>query len=317
MRHLPHIGSGPYCYANSFAMMFGEHALHGRHRIRHGQSVRHADARGALPLFDPHGWNPDAGFDGALAALGWRSDRSCGGSAGEALERLHDALAHGPAWIGPVEMGYFRHQPGMTGPIQADHYVVALAIEDGCVLMHDPQGFPYATLPLADFMAAWAADTVDYGAPYTLRTGFTRVSAVSETEAIRAALPAAARWLAMDPRRPVPAGTLGNADAAEALANRLLDGCDDALRMHLIHFAVRVGARRASDAAACLARAGCPRAAAVAAEQARYIGALQHPLVTRRDASAAQCLRRLAPTRDCSRPCARSPETIRRGRARD
>ena len=184
----------------------------------------------------------------------------------------------------------------MTGPIQADHYVVALAIEDCCVLMHDPQGFPYATLPLADFMAAWAADTVDYGAPYTLRTGFTRVSAVSETEAIRAALPAAARWLAMDPQRPVPAGTLGNADAAEALADRLLDGCDDALRMHLIHFAVRVGARRASDAAACLARAGCPQAAAVAAEQARYIGALQHPLVTRRDASAARCLRRLAPT---------------------
>ena len=26
MRHLPYIGSGPYCYANSFAMMFGEHA---------------------------------------------------------------------------------------------------------------------------------------------------------------------------------------------------------------------------------------------------------------------------------------------------
>ena len=177
----------------------------------------------------------------------------------------------------------------MTGPIQADHYVVALAIEDCCVLMHDPP-LPYATLPLADFMAAWAADTVDYGAPYTLRTGFTRVSAVSETEAIRAALPAAARWLAMDPQRPVPAGTLGNADAAEALADRLLDGCDDALRMHLIHFAVRVGARRASDAAACLARAGCPQAAAVAAEQARYIGALQHPLVTRRDASAARCL---------------------------
>lgn len=297
MRHLPYIGSGPYCYANSFAMMFGEHAPSTAViEFATGSPFGMQMLGGALPLFDPHGWNPDAGFDGALAALGWRSDRSCGGSAGEAQERLHDALAHGPAWIGPVEMGYFRHQPGMTGPIQADHYVVALAIEDGCVLMHDPQGFPYATLPLADFMAAWAADTVDYGAPYTLRTGFTRVSAVSETEAIRAALPAAARWLAMDPQRPVPAGTLGNADAAEALADRLLDGCDDALRMHLIHFAVRVGARRASDAAACLARAGCPQAAAVAAEQARYIGALQHPLVTRRDASAAQCLRRLAPT---------------------
>ena len=202
----------------------------------------------------------------------------------------------------------------MTGPIQADHYVVALAIEDGCVLMHDPQGFPYATLPLADFMAAWAADTVDYGA-HLAHGLHARLGGLGNRGHPRRAA-GRARWLAMDPRRPVPAGTLGNADAAEALANRLLDGCDDALRMHLIHFAVRV-ARRASDAAACLARAGCPRAAAVAAEQARYIGALQHPLVTRRDASAAMPAPAGADPRDCSRPCARSPETIRRGRARD
>lgn len=26
MQHFPYIGSGPYCYANAFAMMFGQHA---------------------------------------------------------------------------------------------------------------------------------------------------------------------------------------------------------------------------------------------------------------------------------------------------
>ena len=145
-------------------------------------------------------------------------------------------------------------------------------------------------------MAAWAADTVDYGAPYTLRTGFTRVSAVSETEAIRAALPVAARWLAMDPQRPVPAGTLGNADAAEALADRLLDGCDDALRMHLIHFAVRVGARRASDAAAC----ACPRRLPAGRRRGRRAGAIhRRPATSAGDAARRQrgpVPARLAPT---------------------
>lgn len=297
MQHPPYIGSGPYCYANSFAMMFGEHAPSTAViELATGSPFGMQMLGGALPLFDPYGWDPDAGFDGALAALGWTSARRYGGHADEALARLREALADGPVWVGPVEMGHLRHQPGMRGPIQADHYIVALAIEDGQVLMHDPQGFPYATLPLADFMTAWAAETIDYGAPYTLRTRFERIAAVSETEAIRAALPAAMRWLSMAPRRPVPAGTLGNADAALALADRLRAGCDEALRMHLIHFAVRVGARRASDTAACLARAGCAQSSRIAAAQARLIGALQYPLVTQRDEIAADGLRRLAPT---------------------
>ena len=191
-------------------------------------------------------------------------------------------------------MGYFRHQPGMTGPIQADHYVVALAIEDGCVLMHDPQGFPYATLPLADFMAAWAADTVDYGAP----TPCARASRASRRS--RKPRPSAPRcrppragspWIRDGPFPPARWQRRRRRSAGEQAARRLRRRAPDASDP----FRGRVGARRASDAAG-LARAGCPRAAAVAAEQARYIGALQHPLVTRRDASAAQCLRRLAPT---------------------
>ena len=74
MRHLPYIGSGPYCYANSFAMMFGEHAPSTAViEFATGSPFGMQMLGGALPLFDPHGWNPDAGFDGALAALGWRS----------------------------------------------------------------------------------------------------------------------------------------------------------------------------------------------------------------------------------------------------
>jgi hypothetical protein len=297
MNHVPYVGSGPYCYANSFAMMFGDRAPSTAViEFAIGGAFGMQLVGGTLPFFDPYGWTPEAGFDGALAALGWSSEVRRGGTAEQALAALAAALADGPVWVGPVEMGHLRHQPGMTGPIGADHYVVVLGLAEGRVLMHDPQGHPYATLPVDDFIAAWRADSVDYATPFTLRAGFRQVRAVTEEAAIEAALPAARRWLAMAEGRHVPAGTIGNAEAAERLAGMIEAGCDAGLRGHLVHFAVRVGARRVADAATCLARIGRGEAAAVMDGQARLIGALQHPLVAGDDAAAAALLRRLAPS---------------------
>lgn len=73
-------------------------------------------------------------------------------------------------------------------------------------------------------------------------------------------------------------------------------GCSDDLRGHLIHFAVRVGARRLTDAATCLARIGRTDAAKIASKQAVLVGSLQYPLTVGRDAEAATILRQLAPT---------------------
>ncbi|OOG74414.1 hypothetical protein B0E45_05420 [Sinorhizobium sp. A49] len=299
MMHFAYTGSGPYCYANSFAMMFGAHAPSTAViEFATGSPFGMQLIGGTLPFFDPYGWDPEAGFDGALAALGWTSTLSKGGDADDALSRLRAALKDGPVWIGPVEMGHLRHQPGMSGPIDADHYVVVIEMDEDSVLMHDPQGYPYARLPLANFMAAWRADTLSYGDAYTMRTDFVRVAEMSEIETIQASVPAAIHWLSMETERPVPARTLGNAEAAETLAARIETACDKGLRAHMIHFAVRVGARRAADAAACLARAGYHQAARIADDQARLIGALQHPLVARKDADAAASLRALAPTYD-------------------
>lgn len=298
MAHVPYIGSGPYCYANSFAMMFGRDAPSTAViEFAAGGPFGMQLVGGTLPFFDPYGWTPEAGFDGALAALGWASAVRRGGTAEQALTALAAALAEdGAAWVGPVEMGHLRHQPGMAGPIGADHYVVVLGLDEGRVLMHDPQGHPYATLPVEDFVAAWRAETVDYATPFTLRSGFRQLRPVAEEAAIEAALPAARRWLSMAEGRHLPAGTVGNAEAAERLAGMVEAGCDRGLRDHLVHFAVRVGARRVADAAGCLARIGRGRAAAIMDRQARLIGALQHPLVAGDDAAAAALLRRLAPS---------------------
>jgi hypothetical protein len=297
MKHVPYVGSGPYCYANSFAMMFGGDApstaaIEFATSSPFGMQL----VGGALPFFDPYGWTPEAGFNDALDAMGWTSDVTKGGSAEDALARLKSALSDGPVWVGPVEMGYLRHQPGMDGPIGADHYVVVLAVDNRQVRMHDPQGYPFASLPLDDFLTAWRAETLDYGEPYTMRTHFRRVREVGEDDIVRASLPAAMRWLSMEHAQHLPEGTVGNDEAAELLASMIENGCSGDLRGHLIHFAVRVGARRLADAARCLARVGRSDAAQIASDQAVLIGSLQYPLAVGRDAEAAAILRKLAPT---------------------
>lgn len=297
MRHFPYTGSGPYCYANSFAMMFGAEAPPTAViEVATGSPFGMQLIGGTLPLFDPYGWTPEAGFDAALAALGWTSSVARGEDEMDALSRLRASLLDGPVWIGPVEMGHFTHQPGNVGPIGADHYVVVIEVADDRVLMHDPQGYPYTSLPLNDFMVAWRAETISYGSPYTMRIGFRQIEKVSDIDAIKASVPAAIRWLSTVGDHAMPAGSLANGEAAEGLANLVEDGCDAELRGHLVHFAVRVGARRAADAATCLARAGYPKASGIAAEQAHIIGSAQHPLVVGDDVAAAKVLRSLAPT---------------------
>lgn len=251
---------------------------------------------GCLPFFDPFGWTPEGGFDAALDAMGWTSSVTSGGNAADAVERLRSELVHSPVWVGPVEMGWLRHQPGKDGPIGADHYVVVIGLANDWVQLHDPQGYPFATLPIGDFLTAWQAETIDYGTPFTMRFGFRQMRVVDEDDEIRASLPAAIRWLSMQEPRHMPEGTIGNGEAAEALASMIDAGCDEDLRAHLIHFAIRVGARRLADAATCLSRIDYTDAAHIASEQAALTGALQYPLVAGNDAEAADLLRRLAPT---------------------
>ncbi|WP_201794931.1 hypothetical protein [Escherichia coli] len=297
MRHFPYTGSGPYCYSNSLAMMFGGAAPAAAViEFATGSPFGMQLVGGALPFFDPYGWTPELGVDAALDAMGWSSSVARGGSAQEALYRLEAALANGPIWVGPMEMGYLRHQPGKDGPIGADHYVVVLALEEGLVRMHDPQGYPFACLPLDDFLIAWQAESIDYGEPYSMRADFRRVREVNEEDIIRASLPAAMQLLSMEGTQHLPEGTIGNGDAAEALACMLESGCDDDLRGHLIHFAIRVGARRLADAATCLARIGYTDASQVASRQAQLVGSLQYPLTVGRDVEGAAVLRKLAPT---------------------
>ncbi|MFD0470587.1 hypothetical protein ACFQ0B_21505 [Nonomuraea thailandensis] len=246
-------------------------------------------AGGTQPFFDPYGWDPELGLDAAVSLLGWRCERSHGGTEEEALERLRAAC---PALVGPVDMGLLPYTPGGAG----DHYVVVLAVEGDTVVLHDPHGHPFATLPAAGFLAAWRAEAVEYlDTSYVMRAGFVRVRDISVERALRDSLPAAARWLEGRDDLPVPPGTLGGEKAALRLAEQVDAGLGGAARGMLVHFGVRVGARRLADAATWLAHLGLAEPAAIAWEQARVLGGLQLPLVTGDDAAVAAGLRRLAP----------------------
>jgi hypothetical protein len=98
----------------------------------------------------PAGWDPDLGFDTAIDLLGWTCQRVSGGSAADAVERLR--AADGPVFVGPVEFGLLLHHPGSGTVLDSDHFMVVTAVADGVVHFHDPHGFPFATLPVDEFM---------------------------------------------------------------------------------------------------------------------------------------------------------------------
>jgi hypothetical protein len=135
-------------------------------------------------------------------------------------------------------------------------------------------------------------------APYTMRSDFRRVRDVTTQEALRTALPGAVAWLRGRDDLAVPPGTIGGAAAAHGLADLVASGLDPDVYGHLVHFAIKVGARRLADAATTLAGLGRDQAAAVATRQARLVGSLQHAIVSGSATSAAETLRQLAPTYD-------------------
>jgi hypothetical protein len=294
----PYVGSGPYCYANSLAMLLGPAAPSPSViEVLTGSPFGIELLAGRMPLFDPYGWDPDQGLDDAIALLGWTCQRQGAVDDEQALAMLRDAVKTGPVLAGPMEVGLLRHTPGMTGPIGADHFVCVLDADDALIRFHDPNGFPYATLPVADFLAAWRADTIPYKTTsYTMRSDFQRIRDVTPEAALTAALPAAAAWLRGRDDLAAPPGTTGGAVAARQLADLVEAGLDGEVQGHLVYFAIRVGARRLADAATELAGIGRDRAAAVATRQARLVGSLQYDIMAGAGASAAETLRRLAPT---------------------
>ncbi len=257
MSVLTYQGNVPYCYANSLSMLLSSI----------GETVSPSQIEPLTGMGLGAQWRPqeniiffdmsstDRGINMALDLLGFTYDEQAyAADAALPLDDLRTTLANGPAVIGPLDMGCLSYVPGHKFMHGSDHYVLALAVENGALRVHDPAGWPHAFLPLDDLECAWRAEAIAYrrGA-FRYWSSPARQARPTNQELYDSAL-ADFRALYGNARQGnasalASASAIG-AEAILAAANVIAVGDPPmALIVHLEGFALRLGARRALDLA--------------------------------------------------------------------
>lgn len=293
-----YVGSGDYCYANSLHMsLLGGGAdpatlpAPGFLECLTTMPFGNAYLKGpALFLFD--GFDPHRGLTRALETLGWSCCLEQGGDERVALERLRAAVQHGPVLLGPLDMGYLAYNPSARFAAGADHFLVVLEVEADHVRVHDPKGFPYATLPFEPLLNAWRAEHIGYvDASYIMRSDFRPVETVSRQQMIARTLPLIRANVQWDPNSSEVAGGVR---ALGILVQTLRDKVPDHLSGHLLYFALPLAVRRNLDARAFLLEGGRPEAAHLLDQQARLLGQAQYPAAQRDWSTVASLIEQVA-----------------------
>lgn len=276
--NLPYTGNSAYCYANSLHMCLTHAGMKdlpnaGRLECFTGMpfgATFLAVKPEAMFFPSPASLDPDKGLDVALETLGWTCEVWRGENADEALQQLQNALRYGPVLLGPLDMGYLSYDPHHQYKRGGDHFIVVLAIENDFALLHDPQSYPFATLPTVDLIRAWAANELGYAtASYTLRYGFGEQRKLKREDIFRKALEVAKRSMLETPNTDV---IKGGSHAFLAAASLLRQGPSEVFKNSLIHFVLPLGARRCSDASRLLNDAGVTKASQLKVQKARIYG---------------------------------------------
>ena len=295
-------GNGAYCYANSLYMALraagaAAHELpepgfieclttmpFGTLYLRVGREL--------LVFFSSPLVNPDQGVTTALDVLGWECREAREGAPEETLARLGEASARGPVLAGPLDMGALGYLPQHAQLSGSDPFVIVLGVEGDRVRVHDPDGYPYAAMPAAEFLRAWKAERVRYArAPYTMRSAFRQLRRPARDEMIARTLPVVRTNLAADPGGP---DHYGGPRAFRLLAADLRGAVAKRLAGHLTFFAFPLAARRSHDVAAFLREAGRVEAAGLVERKGRCFGDAQYAAVQERWESAADIMEAVA-----------------------
>lgn len=284
----PYTGKSEYCYANSLHMSLIGAGADARELSDPGfleclttlpfgkEYMRLED--GPLVFFSSPDVSPVTGLRRAIEALGWTCNEWCGQDGSqdgeEALSRLREGLKSGPVLVGPIHFGYLSYVPGCPYAPEGDHFVVVLAVKDEEVILHDPGGYPFAVIPISDFLLAWRAEHIPYKrGPYIMRTGFRKVDNPSRRQMMGRTLPLFKDNVAADPGGPE---IFGGIQALRLLAQDLRGEVPAGLQGHMVNFAIPLAARRCLDAAAFLLEAGKEVAGANMRRQAELFGRAQY-----------------------------------------
>jgi hypothetical protein len=297
-------GNGAYCYANSLHMCLraaGATDLPdpGFLECLTTEPFGKAQYGSEGTAFFPSGpvINPDSGLTLALKTMGWTCDEQFGGTQNEALKRLRTAIEKAPVLVGPLAMDKLTYNPDYTHLSGADHFIVVLSIDEETVRVHDPAGFPNASLSISDFIEAWRAEAVFYGrTPFMMRSNFQQIEVVSREEMIARTIPHIRHNLLS-----VPADgySIGGVNALCSLAESLRQQVTPELRGHLVYFVLPLAARRLNDAAHFLAEGSLPQDAKCAAEQSRLFGEALQPAVHNQWITVAEVIDRITDIERC------------------
>ena len=250
---LSYVGNGPYCYANSAAMLLDSVGEAVEPRLL---EVLSGVGLGAFWLAESQtlflsGWAsmPDVGVSRAFGLLGFQvAEEVESDGAPMPADALARQLDDGPVMLGPLDMGELPYHPDSRGATGDDHYVLALGVEGDEVVVHDPGGYPSVPIAVDALERAWRAELVPYGTgPYRRWHSPTRVRRPATEEIAKAAIQSFARAYE-ESRATVAAGVSIGPEAIETLAATLRSGklSEQGLE-HLRRFALPLGVRRALD----------------------------------------------------------------------
>jgi hypothetical protein len=158
--NIPYIGKAEYCYSNCSAMLLasiGEDVAPSKIEVMTGMGVGAFKGRDSNILFFDC-WHTDMGVSIALTSLGFEFDEAASVSPDELpFDELRTILEHGPAILGPVDIGLLTYRPRSRGANGSVHYVLAHGIDDERIYLHDPWGYPFVNISHEDLKEAWEA----------------------------------------------------------------------------------------------------------------------------------------------------------------
>ena len=230
------------------------------------------------------GWAspPDLGVSRAFELLGFQVvEEAESDGAPMPAHALARQLDEGPVILGPLDMGELPYHPDSRGANGVDHFVLALDVGDGAIVVHDPAGYPATPIAIEALDRAWRAEMIGYRrGPYRRFHSPTRIRRPAQEEVAAAAVQSFAQAYS-DSRATVPSAIVVGPDAIEALVATIRSRqLSDRGLEHLRRFALPLGTRRALDYAWFL-RDLAPRLADLKSRQAWHLGCAQ--------AAAARC----------------------------
>jgi hypothetical protein len=295
---VPYVGNALYCFANSTAMLLasaGEAVPPSRIEVLTGVGLGAFWMEDAGLLFFSN-TPPDVGISQALGLLGFEAtERSRPGPEPTPFEELRADLAKSPVALGPLDMGYLDYIPYHETVAGADHYVLAFAMDESQVYLHDPVGYPHVALPLDRLGLAWKAERIGYRrGHYRCWTYPRRVRQPAPEEVYDGAMQYFMGCYRYMEDQAARGNWLLGSQAILACARHVRDGAlSPQEEGHMTSFAFQLGAVRALDFAAFFDYRD-PKLSALKRSQAELFGR-GHTMAVRKDwPSLAAALEQLA-----------------------